>query len=170
MTRDIEFNKSDVLDAVQHEHEHLKRMFEDIQVSFRRIASGDVGDLDPETVVENAAENLELALDEMLEHFNEEEEVLFVEIEQRHPDVKPEIKNLVESHESMCEKTRWLKQQLNARDVSVFDESEKILDVIGEMIELLEKHTDDEQHLFSTVLEQVPVEERKWLLGEMKKI
>ena len=150
--------KSDVLDAVQHEHAHLRKLFDDIADTFRDIRDGATHQPAKKEAVEMAKQNLEMALDEMLEHFDEEEEVLFVAIEERYPDLEGEIQALVDAHEKLCEKTRWLQRQMRAEHASVFEDIDAVLRVI------------DEQQLFDRVLEALPEWERKWLLEEMKHI
>lgn len=162
--------RSDVLDAVEHEHAHLRRLFDDIAETFRAIRDEQDDEPSKKEAVEMATDNLEMALDEMLEHFDEEEEVLFVAIENRYPDVRDEIGELVDAHERICERTRWLQQRMRAEKESVFKELDEILEVVDEVKELLTQHTQDEQQLFQQVLEVLPEGERKWLLKEMRHI
>ena len=77
--------KSDLIDTVHHEHDHLGKLFDDLEETFEDLASGDMDSSRYVEVVESASGDLEVALDEMLHHFNQEEEVFFVEIEERFP-------------------------------------------------------------------------------------
>ncbi|MFU8806388.1 MAG: hemerythrin domain-containing protein, partial [Bradymonadaceae bacterium] len=162
--------KSDLIDKVHHEHQHLCRLFEDLQSSFEKINSGELDGESRAETLESASEDLAVALDEMLHHFDQEEEVFFVDIEERFPDLREEIVALVAAHELMGERTRWLQAQLKKPVDVISRDAGQILDVIRGMTELVIKHTEDEQRLFDVVLQKIPADERVSLLKEMQSI
>lgn len=161
---------SDLIDTVHHEHAHLRRLFDDLSTSFAAIASGEIGESNRRDLVAAASEDLEVALDDMLEHFNQEEEIFFVELERRFPELKPRINNLVEGHELMSQRTRWLQEQLGKPAQDLDRNLEVVLDVLRSMAKLVEEHTEEETELFDTVLNQMPAEERQKLLEMMRQI
>lgn len=162
--------KTDLKDRVQHEHQHLCRLFEDLESNFQKIASGELDEETRAEILESTSEELAVALDEMLHHFDQEEEVFFVDIEERFPELAEEIASLVAAHELMGERTKWLQAQLKKPGDTITREIDQILEVIKTMNHLVYKHTVDEQRLFDVVLEKIPAEERISLLKEMQSI
>lgn len=168
MTR--EDPKSDLVDLVHHEHDHLRRLFEDVADSFSKLAGGTLDEPVRSEMLESTSDDLELALDEMLHHFNQEEEVFFVEIERRFPDLADDIAALAEAHELMCERTRWLHRQLHQSDEHIAEHLDDILEVVRQMGDILSEHTKQEDRLFGTALSQMSADERDDLLAEMRRI
>ncbi len=165
-----EETRSALIDIVHHEHDHLKRLFEDIEASFEKIVSGESDVASEMGELEAAAEDVEVALEEMLHHFNQEEEVFFVDLEERFPELSDEIAGLVEAHESMCEKTRWLRRHLSREPDQIAADADEIYEVLGEMTELVSEHTAEENRIFGLALEKMPEQEQHELLDEMRRI
>ncbi|MFB6262420.1 MAG: hemerythrin domain-containing protein [Bradymonadaceae bacterium] len=162
--------RSDLIDIVHHEHDHLKRLFDDIADSFEQLAD-DRSELESDSeLLASAADELEVALDEMLHHFSQEEEVFFVDLKERFPELADDIDGLADAHETMCEKTRWLKSEMGASPAEVVADLDEILDVLREMAELLTQHTREENRVFGRALEKMPREEQRALLEEMRKL
>lgn len=162
--------KSDLIDIVHHEHDHLRRLFQDISTSFEAVAGGEVELKDKREELDTAAEDLSVALEEMLHHFTQEEEVFFVDLERRFPELSDDIEELTAAHEAMCERTQWLQQQLSADIDEMADNVGDILDVLDEMVKRLEEHTAEENRIFGLALQRMPREEQDELLDEMRKI
>jgi hemerythrin-like domain-containing protein len=161
---------SDLIEVVHNEHDHLLKLFEDIGQTFEKVAAGEFDEARREDVLETASDDLQLALDEMLHHFNQEEEVFFVEIEKRFPELSDDIEGLADAHELMCDRTRWLHRQLNQSRDTITERSDQIMKVVKQMRQLLGQHTTNETRLFDTALESMPPEERESLLAEMRRL
>lgn len=162
--------RSDLIDLVHHEHAHICRLFTDLYERFEKIASGELVEESRDELVEAAAEELTIALEEMLHHFNQEEEVFFVDFEQRFPELAPDVVSMVAAHESMCDRTRWLQQQFKKDAATVSENIDEVLEVLKSMNDLVLKHTLEEQEFFSTVLTKIPAEERRSLLEAVQKL
>ncbi|MGM0557086.1 MAG: hemerythrin domain-containing protein [Myxococcota bacterium] len=162
--------KSDLIDTVHHEHDHLVKLFDDIEDTFDALAAGDMDRSRHLEVVESASGDLKVALDEMLHHFNQEEEVFFVEIEKRFPEVSDTIAELSEAHEMMCERTRWLHRQIGQSPTEIKEKADEIREVIHQMRVTLAEHTESETELFDSVLGRMSSDEREELLDEMRRI
>lgn len=161
---------SDLIDTVHHEHAHLRRLFDDLASSFADIAAGETGASSQQDVVAAATEDLEVALEEMIHHFNQEEEIFFVDMERRFPELQSEIDDLVEAHEVMAQRTRWLHEQLDREPEDIARDLEVIVDVLRSLASLVEEHTEKESQLFDTVLQKIPADERRDLLETMREI
>ncbi len=161
---------SELIDKVHHEHAHMRRLFDDLASSFEAIAAGEYGESEQKRVVEAAAEDLEVALEEMLHHFDQEEEIFFVDIEERFPHLKSKVNGLVEAHEEMSQRTRWLQEQLSQESVKMVRNLEVIVDVLGSMAQLVDRHTQEETQLFQEVLDEMPQDEQQALLNRMQQI
>ena len=162
--------KSDLIDIVHHEHDHLRRLFEDISTSFEAVAEGEEQLEEKREELDTAAEDLSVALDEMLHHFTQEEEVFFVDLEQRFPELGDDIDQLAEAHHEMCKRTQWLQQQLSADIDAMADNVDEIREVLEGMVKRLEEHTAEENRIFGLALQRMPREEQDELLDEMRKI
>ncbi len=166
----IEEQTSDLIDQVHHEHEHLRRLFDDLATRFADIAAGKTGADSQDDLVATASEDLEVALEDMLHHFNQEEEVFFVDMERRFPELQSDIEALVQAHEEMTQRTRWLHKQLSKEPEELTRELEVIVDVLRSLSELVDEHTKNETELFDTVLNKIPADERRELLETMRQI
>lgn len=161
---------SDLIDLVHHEHAHMRRLFDDLANNFAAIAAGETGEASEREIVAAASEDLEVALEEMLHHFNQEEEIFFVDMERRFPELKSDIDDLVEAHEVMAQRTRWLHDQLEKDPEDLARDLEVIVDVVRSLAGLVEEHTEKETELFDTVLHKISAEERRELLEKMRKV
>lgn len=162
--------RSDLIDIVHHEHAHLERLFEDIADSFEELADDRSALHGEPSLLESAAEELEFALDEMLHHFSQEEEVFFVDLKERFPVLAEDIEELADAHGEMCDETRWLKSEMGAGPGHVVENLDEILQSLRRMTELLNQHTEEENRVFGRALDQMPREEQRELLEEMRKL
>lgn len=163
-------SSSDLLDIVHHEHTHLRRLFDDLLTNFESLQSERLGEVQEIELINSAAEDLDVVLEDMLEHFNQEEEVFFVELEERFPPLRPRIEKLVKAHETMSQRMRWLKEQTRKDPKELRRNVAIILDVVRTMAQLVEEHTKDETELFEMALENVSGDERKAMLERMRQI
>lgn len=162
--------KSDLIDKVHHEHQHLAMMFEDIRSTFEKIKTGELEGHASQDVLQSAAEDLAVGLDEMLHHFDQEEEVFFVEIERKFPELADDIAALVTAHEFICARTKQLKALVAKDPEAVGRHADEAFEMIRELQEALVTHTRDENQIFSTALKAMEPAERRALLDEMQKI
>jgi hemerythrin-like domain-containing protein len=163
-------NSSDLIDVVHHEHDHLCKLFDDIGETFEKIVSGELAEPRRGEVLETAREDLQMALEEMLHHFNQEEEVFFVEIEERFPEYADDIARLVDAHELMCDRTRWLNRQLKTPGAGGEERADEILKVVTQMRKLVRGHAVNENRLFDNALKRMPAEQRDQLREEIRRI
>jgi hemerythrin-like domain-containing protein len=162
--------KSDLIDLVHHEHHHMTRLFEDLRSTFERIASEDLSpDLRSE-IVETAHEDLQTAFDELLHHFSQEEEVFFVEMEKRFPSLSDDIAGLVQTHEFVCDRTRWLQNALDRDATALAADVERVHDVLATLQSTLVDHTNIENELFGKALREMTPTERQELLERMRSV
>ncbi|TDP76614.1 hemerythrin domain-containing protein [Bradymonas sediminis] len=161
---------SELLDVVHHEHDHLCRLFDDIGETFEKITSGELEEPRRGEALETAQEDLQMALEEMLHHFNQEEEVFFVEIEAQFPEYAKDIARLVDGHELICDRTRWLNRQLKLPDVAQGERPEEILKVIKQMCKLVHNHAVNENRLFDNALARMPADQRERMREEISKL
>ena len=162
MTHDIE--RSDLLEWAHHEHEHLSKLFDDLRATFNAIAVGELEGPRREEALDQAVEDLEVALEDMLEHFNEEEEIYFLAIEGRFPEFGPEIDALKSTHETICARTRRLQRHVGARRDSIAQMSAELIALVNELTLALERHNSEEQRVFEKALNLLSEDERLALM------
>ena len=164
MTKTLD--RSDILEWAEHEHAHMDRLFQDLRETFARIAASDVSDAQAREAVDQAVDDLRGALDDMLEHFNEEEEVYFVAIEGRFPELGPQVARLVHTHESICRKVKRMTHQLAKPLPQVREEVKGLSTQLDELVVTLEDHNEEEQVIFATALKRLSSDERVELLDK----
>lgn len=159
---------SDLIDWAHHEHAHLSRLFEDLQQTFERIGAGVLDEEGISEALEVAIEDLSGALEDMLEHFGEEEEIYFVEIEQRFPQFAPRIELLVQAHERICAQTRELERALVRYKAGEAGE----LGALGAGVRMLaaevQAHNVQEQAVFEDSLRQMSEGERQQIMAHKR--
>lgn len=168
MTQEID--RSDLLEWAHHEHEHLSKLFDDLRNTFNGIAVGELTGAQREEALDLAVEDLEVALDDMLEHFNEEEEIYFVAIEQRFPEFAEDIDQLKQTHEQICSRTRQLQRHVASNRDTIHEMSAELIALVNEVTLALERHNLREQEVFERALQRIPDDERVALLDAKRAI
>ena len=164
-------DRSDLLEWAHHEHEHLGKLFEDLKDTFSKLESdGFDSARQRDEALNTALDDLEHALDDMLEHFSEEEEVFFVEIEQRFPEFEPQIEALIATHEQLCSYNRTLMRRLGAEREVLFAEIKQTREVLDALVDLLHNHNQQEQEVFVKALQRLSDEERDALLATKQQL
>ena len=159
-------DRSDLLEWAEHEHEHLDRLFQDLRATFAQLASQTMGDEKVRDMVEQSVDDLKGALDDMLEHFNEEEEVYFLAIEQRFPELSESVARLVAAHESICRKVKRMAHQLERPLSELRAGVSGLSEQLDELVRTLEEHNDEEQTIFDAALSRMSQQERGELLDK----
>lgn len=163
-------SKTELIDQLHHEHAHLTRIFAELSQTFRRVAAGDVHDDDCDDALATAAEDLRAALDEMLHHFSQEEEILFVEIVERFPELSGEIVRLEKNHESIAGHARSLLSLLGRGPQSFRDEYERAIQTLSLVSQEVTQHTLDEAQVYGDALKRLAPDERRAMLEQLRKI
>jgi hypothetical protein len=138
-------------------------VFESLVSSLKEMAAKPSGDDD---LLEEVREDLSFALEEMLEHFGVEEEVVFAQIREDIPDMDSRISELERAHERLCDDTSRLRKMVAAARLS--GRSLDIPEALAMMTRartLLAAHNDDEVALFAEALERLDPRGRSHLLS-----
>lgn len=162
--------RSDLREWAHHEHLHLSRLFDDLRVTFNRIALGELEGSEREDALDQAVEDLEVALDDMLEHFNEEEEVYFVAIEQRFPEYSEQISALKAAHEDICTKTQTLQRHLGNQRDKIETMSVALIALVNEVAVAVERHNGAEHEIFDLALARLSEDDRLELMVRKKSL
>ena len=163
-------SRKDVIHHIQAEHRHLTQLFDDIQLTFERLAATDAKAADEADVLECAAEDLEVALDEILAHFSDEEEIFFVEISKRLPGTEGDLQELVNNHETICDHTRWLHTFLSQNPNAIQEGVDDALAVIRQVSNEIRLHTQTEARVYGDALEAMDAKESAELLKRLNEI
>lgn len=164
-TRQME--RSDLVEWATHEHVHLSRLFDDLRATFNAMAQGEWEEEEREEALSQALEDLDGALEDMLEHFNEEEEVYFLAIEQRFPEYGESIEALVKAHEAICDRVQQLQQQLAREEWGGSSDRElsaRLIALVNSLALEVERHNEREQEVFSRALQRLSPDERVALM------
>lgn len=160
----VRLDRSDLTEWANHEHEHMSKLFDDLRETFGMIARGELVGKEREEAVELALEDLEVALEDMLEHFNEEEEVYFFAIEQHFPEFGDHLEQLVVAHEEICAQIKTLKRGI----VGVRGGQPTSWQVLNEQVQglvgALGDHNDREREVFQSALARLNEAQLKALI------
>lgn len=153
MTSEQKMDQSDFSAWAEHEHEHMFKLFEDLDQTFRRLARQKLKGAQLGEALEQAIDDLNGALEDTLEHFGEEEEVYFSAIEAHVPALAPQISELIDAHEDICAKIRQLKRQLSALALSggvVGDDALKsLVSRVHGLVASMRAHNTQENEVFN---------------------
>ena len=155
-------DQNEVLGHIEVEHAHLSRLFEDLRQTFETVAENGV--VTNEDALVTAAEDLEDALEEMLHHFEQEEQVLFVQIRERFPDMAGDIVGLVDTHELICSHTRWLQELLGGDRARLIAQMDQALVVIRDVASQVAGHTHAETRVYGEALSKLSPKDRRAML------
>lgn len=161
---------TELIDVVHHEHDHLVRFFEDLDEQFRRISKQGLADAGGPELLVTAREDLNLGLDEMLHHFDQEEAVFFVEIATKFPTLADDVQKLVRMHEFICDQTQLLQKLLELPDSNLVGRVDEVHDYVAVIRGALRTHARQENTFFEDALEKMSPEERTVLLNKMREI
>lgn len=162
--------QTDLIDQLHHEHAHLNRLFAELATTFEEVAAGDVTGDDCDDALATAAEDLTVALDEMLRHFSQEEEILFVELAARFPELRDDIQALEQNHESITTHTRWLLAMLARGYASFREEYESAVERLAAVSREVSQHTLDEVRVYDDALKLLDPDERRAMLEQLQQI
>ena len=162
--------ESDLIEIVQHEHDHMIKLFDDLRGTFERLVSGAVPAQERVELVETTREDLRGAFEELLHHFSQEEEIFFIEMERRFPELAAPIAELVATHEFVCDRTRWIQTVLHAGVDSISENLEPLGETISLLQTTLKAHTDRENEIFVRGLQRMTPDERGDLLRRMREL
>jgi hypothetical protein len=138
---------------LRNDHDTLTRVFASLVASLEGMAAGSGLDDD---LLEEVREDLSFALEEMLEHFGVEEEVVFAQIREDLPEMDTRIDRLERDHETLCDDTARLRKMVAAARLS--DRSLDIPEALEMMTRaraLLEVHNEAEVKLFAEALDRL---------------
>ena len=162
-------DRSDLAEWAGHEHEHMSKLFDDLSETFRRMAAGQLVGQEQEEALEVALDDLDVALEDMLEHFNEEEEVYFGAIEQHFPELSHALEELVQAHEDICAMIKGLQRQIvvgtSRASASSRVATRAALDVRGldeqvqSLVGALKQHNEREREVFQAALTRLNQEQ-----------
>ena len=157
MTETIE--RSDLYEWAHHGHEHMGKLFDDLRGTFNAIATGELVGQAQEVALGQALEDLEGALEDMLEHFGEEEELYFVAIEQRFGEMSHKLDELVAGHERICARTRKLQRHV-ASQGDLREASGMLIALVNELALDIERHNEREHEVFGEALSRMSDEDK----------
>lgn len=162
--------KSDLIDLVHHEHDHMTKLFGDLRATFERLVEDETDDEEKRDIVETAREDLRAAYEELLHHFDQEEEVFFLQMERRFPELATDIESLVQTHEFVCDRTRWLQQVLQQDIDTIVGNLRRVGETLTTLQTTLLDHTNTENQIFGTALRRMTAREREDLLRDMREL
>ncbi len=157
---------SHLVDLIKHEHDHLMHFFTDLD---KRFYEADSGQIDA-TFLELARGELELGIEELLHHFDQEEAVLFAEVVSRFPVEKEYVAKLTRMHEFICDQTQDLQIILESNPVELQKKVSDVHDIVSTIRGALRTHAKHENAFFVRIFEDLEPTEVDWFLAELAKI
>ena len=157
---------SQLIDLIKHEHEHLSRFFTDLNARFYEAETGVIDS----TFLESAREELELGVEELLHHFDQEEAVLFAEVVARFPVENDNVAKLTRMHEFICDQTKDLQIILESNPDELQKKVSDVHDIVSTIRGALRTHAKYENAFFLRIFNDLEPTEVEWFLAELAKI
>lgn len=146
-----------IIGQLEHDHLVLERMVEDLR---DEIQSALRGECEPAEVLETFIEFLSAADEELFEHFDREEQVVFPFLVENVPDAAESIRRLEYAHDRMCGAVSRLQRVVIEGDQQTFLENfDAIVALFARFDANFGRHTREEIALFRTLGEQLSSEQ-----------
>lgn len=153
---------------VRLEHDHFEKMFSDLRETFRRVVMQDLSLTEQPDILETALQDLQFLVDEMLEHFEEEEELLFVTVLHQMPDQSSKVDELIMAHDDMCVKLCRIEGLVHNEAEEVERRAMRIYDLLSGLSKDVQKHATEEDQLVYTLLQRLNAGDCERLLQELR--
>lgn len=89
----------DPLQKLEHDHTHLNRMVASLREAIQECLRGE---REPADLADDFEAFLALVQEELFEHFEQEEQILFPWVAELLPDTQPMLQSLEASHDKIC--------------------------------------------------------------------
>jgi hemerythrin-like domain-containing protein len=134
----------DPLQKLEHDHTHLNRMVASLRDAIQECLRGERENAELE---DDFQEFLALVQEELFEHFEQEEQLLFPWVTELLPDTQPVIDSLEAAHDKICGSASRLEYLLQ-QGSSVFEESfDQLVSLFARFDANFVKHSREEGEL-----------------------
>lgn len=155
---------ANVLDQLEHDHLIVERVVDDLREGIQAALRGEVDALD---LRDSFREFLSLADEELYEHFDREEQVVFPFLLANVPDAAESIRRLEYAHDRMCgAMSRMARIVTDLDDGDFLENFDGLVALFARFDANFGRHSREEIALFHTLGEQLDAEE----LATLKKL
>ena len=156
-----------VIDQLEHDHLTLTRLVEDLRVAIQDVLRGDREALD---VRDELGEFLSVAEEELYEHFDREEQVLFPYITEVNPEAEAAIAKLEHAHDRMCGAMSRMARIVEQDDEGFASSFDALVALFARFDANFGRHAKEEVALFRSLgsrLEPAELERLRELLAQI---
>lgn len=144
---------NDVIGQLEHDHLVIERMVEELRED---IQSALRGECDPVELLDNFVEFLSAADEELFEHFDREEQVVFPFLLENVPDAAESIRRLEYAHDRMCGAVSRMQRMVSEGDQQTFLENfDGLVALFARFDANFGRHSREEIALFHTLGQQL---------------
>ena len=143
----------DVIGQLEHDHLFIERMVEELRDGIQGALRGDC---DPADLLDTFIEFLDAADEELFEHFDREEQVVFPFLLENVPDAAESIRRLEYAHDRMCGATSRMQRIVNQGDPQAFLENfDTLVALFARFDANFGRHSREEIAIFHTLGNQL---------------
>lgn len=155
---------SNVLDQLEHDHLIVEKMVDDLREGIQAVLRGES---DPLELRDTFSEFLSIADEELYEHFDREEQVVFPFLLANVPDAAESIRRLEYAHDRMCGAMSRMQRIVSELDDGDYTENfDALVALFARFDANFGRHSREEIALFHTLGEQLDADE----LATLKKL
>lgn len=147
----------DPVERLTHDHHHLNRMVASLREAMQDVARGE---RDAVLLRDDVAEFLDLAQDELFEHFEVEETQLFPFVVERLPALGDTVEHLSVAHDRMCGAISRLERTVRLDDAAFTEQIDQVIALIARFDANYVKHSHDEYELIKVLAEKLDDDDR----------
>lgn len=157
----------DAIFKLEHHHLIIEKIIDDLRDAIQSVLREDMQAIELRATFE---EFMSVADDEVYEHFDREEQVLFPFLTEHIPDAKPAVERLERSHDRICGLTSRLERLLSQGDSAFQDDFDSLVMLFTRFEANFKQHAKEEQELLNKMgakLHQDQLQQLKLMLSEI---
>lgn len=148
----------DPVARLEHDHIHLNRLVDDLRESTQAALRGECEALD---LRGNLEEFIRVATDELFEHFDREETVLFPFLVENFPDIETTVSRLEAGHDRMCGLLSRMERMADADDDTFVADFDALIALFARFDANYVQHSREERALLRDLGLRLDVAQRK---------
>jgi len=147
----------DPVERLTHDHHHLNRMVASLREAMQEVARGE---REPIQLRDDVTEFLDLAQDELFEHFEVEETQLFPFVVERLPELGETIEHLSVGHDRMCGAISRLERCSRLDDDAFGEQIDQVIALIARFDANYLRHAQEEYDLIQVLATRLDATDR----------
>lgn len=159
--------RKNIVTQLEHEHEHVEKIIDDMRTAIAEVLRDERAPVDLRNTFDEFSA---IADDELYEHFDREEQVLFPFLLKNFPDAKDTIRRLENGHDRMCGALSRMQRLLSQDEAAIENDFDTIAMLFARFDTNFMQHVEDERELLSAMSKRLEPAELKTLAQMLSEI